>query len=77
MLSGSRDNSMVESFNNSYLEDAGGSRVKQMLLLIFVKLQSFILARVRGLFGHFRSFTLFFLYFVFRSDYGKVVLSLP
>lgn len=59
MLSGSRDNSMVESFNNSYLEDAGGSRVKQMLLLIFVKLQSFILARVRGSFGHFRSFTLF------------------
>lgn len=69
---------MVESFNNSYLEDVeGGSRVKQMLLLTFVKLQSFILARVRGSFGHFRSFTLFFLYFVFRSDYGKVVLSLP
>ena len=49
---------MVESFNNSYLEDVGGGgTVKQMLLLIFVKLQSFILARVRGSFGHFRSFT--------------------
>ena len=33
MLSGSRENSMVESFNNSYLEDVGGGgTVKRMLL---------------------------------------------
>ena len=75
---GSRDNSMVESFNNSYLEDvAGGEQSETNASIDVCKLQSFLLARVSGSFGHFRSFTLFFLYLVFRSDYGKVVLSLP